>query len=201
MEFAYPKAENVASVFRDKPGTIVQYNHNNLLGKVAGVDGLKTGYIDEAGYNIALTAERSGTRFVAVILGAPAQWGGDRLRDEDGRKLLEWAFANYKTVRPLEPEFPPARIWKGKTNFTDLVAGEPLQFTAPTGRADRLYLRTELIDPLIAPLPAGSPAGELVLYDDLGEVRRIPLITVTEAEQGGFFKRLWDSIRLFFRKF
>jgi D-alanyl-D-alanine carboxypeptidase (penicillin-binding protein 5/6) len=199
-EFAYPKAENVAAVFRANPGTVVQYNHNNLLGKVEGVDGLKTGYIDEAGYNIALTAERGGTRFIAVILGAPAQWGGDRLRDEDGRKLLEWAFARYKTVRPLNPELDPVRVWKGTADFAGLAAAEPLEFTAPVERAEKLYFRTELTGTLIAPLPAGSAAGDLVLYDDLGELRRIPLVTAVETEQGGFFKRVWDSIRLFFHR-
>ena len=190
----------MAALFRANPGTIIQSNHNRLLGKVEGVDGLKTGYIDEAGYNIALTAERGGTRFIAVILGAPAQWGGDRLRDEDGRQLLEWAFARYKTVRPLSPALDPARIWKGKSNFAELAAAETLEFTAPAERAEKLYFKTELIDPLIAPLPAGSTAGELVLYDDLGELRRVPLITTAETEQGGFFKRLWDGIRLFFRR-
>ena len=91
-EFAYPKAENVAEQYREKPGTIPQTNHNRLLGKVEGVDGLKTGYIDEAGYNIALTAERRGVRLIAVILGAPAGYDGDRIRDEDGRKLLTCGF-------------------------------------------------------------------------------------------------------------
>ena len=53
--------------------------------------------------------------------------------------------------------------------------------------------------PLLAPLSGGSVVGDLVLYDDMGELRRIPLVTMQRVEQGGFFKRLWDSIRLFFR--
>ncbi|MDR2370528.1 MAG: serine hydrolase, partial [Treponema sp.] len=57
-EFAYPLASNAGAAFRDKPGTIVQQNRNTLLKTFPGVDGLKTGYIDESGYNIALTAER-----------------------------------------------------------------------------------------------------------------------------------------------
>jgi D-alanyl-D-alanine carboxypeptidase (penicillin-binding protein 5/6) len=198
-EFAYPGVENVAAASRSNPETRRHYNHNNLLGNVEGVDGLKTGYIDEAGYNIALTAEREGTRFIAVLLGAPAQWGGDRLRDEDGRRLLEWAFSRYKTVRPLSPELEPVRVWKGKADFAELAAAEPLEFTASVERAEKLYFRTELADPLVAPLPAGSPAGELILYDAFGELRRIPLVITAEAEQGGFFKRIWDSIRMFFK--
>jgi D-alanyl-D-alanine carboxypeptidase (penicillin-binding protein 5/6) len=198
-EFAYPKAENVGERYRENPGTILQPNRNNLLKEFPGVDGLKTGYIDEAGYNIALTAERDGTRFIAVILGAPAVPGGDRLRDEDGRKLLAWAFDNFKTLRPVIGEPEPLRLWKGKEKAAELIAGEDPVFTVPANRGNRLWLSTELIDPLIAPLPASYRAGDIILSDEQGELRRIPLLTAREYGEGNFFKRLWDSILLFFR--
>ena len=199
-EYAYPKAENVAEQYRNNPETRIQQNRNTLLGKVEGVDGFKTGYIPESGYNIALTAERNGTRFIAVILGAPAGWGGDRIRDEDGKKLLDWAFACYKTIRPRPPAPEPSRIWKGRENYVELVYAAPLEFTALAERGENLGWVIEREDPLIAPLPAGSHAGNLVLSDGFGELRRIPLVTAREAEKGGFFKRLFDSIRLFFRR-
>ena len=198
--FAYPRVENVAERYRGNPGTIVHQNHNTLLGKVEGVDGLKTGYIDEAGYNLALTAQRNGSRFIAVILGAPAEWGGDKLRDEDGKKLLEWTFSHYKTIRPRPAALAPVRIWKGRENFVDIGWDEALDFTAPVERGANLSWYTELKEPLLAPLPAGSPAGNLVICDSHGELRRIPLVTAQEAEKGGFFKRLFDSIRLLFIK-
>ncbi|MDR3166822.1 MAG: D-alanyl-D-alanine carboxypeptidase [Treponema sp.] len=199
-EFAYPKASNVGEAYRNRPGTILQYNHNALLTEgFEGVDGLKTGYIDEAGYNIALTAERRGTRFIAVILGAPAASRGDRIRDEDGRRLLSWGFENFKTLRPELGELPPARIWKGKGDYIPVIPGGSLVFTAPASRGNALRWETEMEDPLIAPLPKGSPAGDLILYDEGGELRRFSLLTAEEAEPGSFFKGLWDTIRLFFR--
>jgi D-alanyl-D-alanine carboxypeptidase (penicillin-binding protein 5/6) len=200
-EFAYPKAKNVAERYREKPGTIVQYNHNALLKDFPGTDGLKTGYIDEAGYNIALTARREGTRFILVLLGAPAVWGGDKLRDEDGRKLLAWAFDQYRTIRPLLFDPEPVRLWKGTEGEARLLIAEEPDFTAPRSRGRQLYLATEIVDPLIAPLAAGEPLGTLILSDDQGELRRIPLLAAEDYGEGGFFRRLWDSIRLFFREF
>jgi D-alanyl-D-alanine carboxypeptidase (penicillin-binding protein 5/6) len=163
------------------------------------VDGLKTGYIDEAGYNIALTAERGETRFIAVVLGAPAERGGDRIRNADGENLLTWAFAHYKTLRPPSPLIPPARIWKGKENSLDLLPGEALECTALTTQGEGLRWEIEEQDPVIAPISAGETLGQLVLYDQAGELRRIPLVTASDLKQGGFFKRLGDTVRLFFR--
>lgn len=51
--------------------------HNNLLGRVDGVDGLKTGYVRASGFNLATSAGRGGRRIVAVVM------GGDSARDRD----------------------------------------------------------------------------------------------------------------------
>jgi D-alanyl-D-alanine carboxypeptidase (penicillin-binding protein 5/6) len=197
--FAYPKAGNVSGAFRDNPQTIVQANRNGLLKTFPGVDGLKTGYIDEAGYNIALTAEREGTRFILVILGAPAQNGGDRVRDEDGRRFLSWAFDRFKTVRPIIGQIEPARLWKGKTNQIELKPAGSLDFTAPKERGRSLWLSAEIAGPLIAPLPADYPVGSLVISDEQGELNRVTLLSAAAAEKGNIFKRLWHSVRLLFR--
>ena len=44
-------------------------NHNHLLGRVPGVDGIKTGYTVDAGYNLAASAKRHGKRLIAVVMG------------------------------------------------------------------------------------------------------------------------------------
>ena len=197
-EFAYPREENVSEVFRVRPNTIVQANRNNLLKTFPGVDGLKTGYIDEAGYNIAVTAERNNTRFIAVIMGAPAAPGGDRIRDRDSEKLLAWAFENFKTIRPAIDPVKPVKLWKGREKNVTLRPLEPLSFTAPSGRAGMLQYSVIINEPLIAPLPADYPSGWVVFSDGSGELHRVRLYTAKAYRQGSIFVRLWHSIRLFF---
>jgi len=99
ISFSYPLIDNVSERNRNNVRTITQESNNRLLLSFPGVDGLKTGFIPDAGYNIALTAERDNTRFILVILGAPSQPGGARIRLEDGARLLNWAFDNFKTIR------------------------------------------------------------------------------------------------------
>jgi D-alanyl-D-alanine carboxypeptidase (penicillin-binding protein 5/6) len=202
-ELAYPKEENLPEYQRGRAAsTIVQQNHIPLLGEFDGADGLKTGYIDEAGYNAAVTAERDGTRFIAVVLGVPAELGsfwGARARSDDCRKLLEWAFGNYKTLSPPAPALPDIRVWKSKQKLVSLKPAEPLAITAPLDRGFDPEWETELFTPLVAPIPAGTEAGKLRLYDKDGLLREMSLVTAEEAERGGFWRRLWDSIVLFFR--
>jgi D-alanyl-D-alanine carboxypeptidase (penicillin-binding protein 5/6) len=196
-KFAYPLSANMPAPYRNSPLTWTTSNHNPLLGVFEGTDGLKTGYIDESGYNLALTAQRDGTRLISISLGAPSL----RLRNEDGLALLTWGFEHFKTLRAAPAPLPPVTIWKGKVNEAAIVPVEAaLEFTVRAERGQELHWDTRLIDPIIAPLPAGTEVGELTLSDSVGELKRIAIITAEDIERGGFFKRLWDSIRLFFRR-
>jgi D-alanyl-D-alanine carboxypeptidase len=66
----------------------VMNNHNHLLMQMPGVDGLKTGYTNASGYNLAASAARDGHRLIAVVLGG----NSNRSRDNHVRELLETGF-------------------------------------------------------------------------------------------------------------
>ncbi|MCL2444017.1 MAG: D-alanyl-D-alanine carboxypeptidase [Treponema sp.] len=197
---SYPMSDNALERRRNNPRTITQRNSNVLLRTFPGVDGLKTGYINESGHNIALTAKRDETRFILVILGGPSQRRGARIRDNDSTILLNWAFENFKTVRPVIDKIENAKLWKGKENFVSLKLSGETDFTSPINRADSLKYEVVIPSSLIAPLPADFPAGYLKISDDHGELFRVPLVTERAHEKGNFFKRLWHSILLFFSK-
>lgn len=63
-------------------------NHNHLLGKVPGVDGIKTGFIHASGFNLSASATRSGQRVIAVVLGGKTRLG----RDKRVAELIEYGF-------------------------------------------------------------------------------------------------------------
>lgn len=76
---------------------VMMDNHNKLLGKVDGVDGLKTGFTGSAGYCLSATCERNGRRLVVVAMGSPTSKG----RDLRVIELLEEGFAHIPTGAPL----------------------------------------------------------------------------------------------------
>jgi D-alanyl-D-alanine carboxypeptidase (penicillin-binding protein 5/6) len=195
--FAYPLAANTPG---SQPQTILQYNRNTLLERLPGVDGLKTGHITEAGYNIALSGRRDRIRLAAVILGA----SGEEERDRDGEALLRWGFDNFSTLR-FTPDYPAEiRVWGGRESRAPIALEEDPVFTVSVrrnGGGRNLPLQRAELDPhLKAPLPARSVVGTLVLSDNMGELRRFSLVLEREVPRGNFFRVLLDNIILFFKK-
>ncbi|GAB5559691.1 MAG: hypothetical protein SynsKO_13380 [Synoicihabitans sp.] len=74
--------------YRAKP--VMMRTHNHLVGKVPGVDGLKTGFTRAAGFCLSATAERNGRRIVAVLMGCPTS----KERDIRMAELIEETFRN-----------------------------------------------------------------------------------------------------------
>ena len=100
---AYPEVLNWTSTyttpFREGDDAMTLVNTNkDLLRKVAGVDGLKTGYHRRTGFNVCATAERDGRRLIAVLMGAPSK--NDRLRTI--KNLFEQGFEEPSQLTRLE---------------------------------------------------------------------------------------------------
>jgi len=79
-------------------GPMHMENHNKLLGRVIGVDGLKTGYTENAGYCLSATAERNGRRVIVVAMGCFGPKGHEidmgRSRDLHCIELIDRGFAS-----------------------------------------------------------------------------------------------------------
>jgi len=198
-EFTYPLAENLTRGNREKP--VTQSNRNVLLGRYEGADGLKTGYLDESGYNIAVTAERAGMRLIAVILGVPdvGPVSGAALRATESAALLDYGFGTFATVRAAYDTPTPAHVWKGRARSVGLRASpEPI---VAVRKDQASSLRTEILQTfdVEAPVSAGQVLGAVVVSLGGRELARFPLRAATDVEGGGFIRRAWDSIVLFVR--
>jgi D-alanyl-D-alanine carboxypeptidase (penicillin-binding protein 5/6) len=71
-------------LFRPGDPPLLMHNHNHLLDKVEGCDGLKTGYFTAAGFSVVATAVRDGGRIIAVVAGC----SDPRTRDKTAQRLL-----------------------------------------------------------------------------------------------------------------
>lgn len=175
---------------------IKQPNRNLLLWRDNTVDGLKTGHTEEAGYCLVASAQRDGMRLITSVFGT----NSEQTRAAETQKLLTYGFRFFETRAFYQKGTvlaePP--VWKGTADKVRAGLGQDLTMTLPRGQADKLQASMTFEQQLVAPIEQGQVIGkvEVRLGDEL--VRSTDLIALDAVEEGGFFRRLWDSLRLFF---
>lgn len=195
----FPRPEHATAEYTPE-GRIIQYNRNNMVLSYAGCDGLKTGYIIEAGYNLAATAKRGGTRLIVVTLGGSGttSLGGGVQRSRDGSALLDWAFGSFVTMEPDLGPLEPLRAWYGSEKRLRLAPTETLAVTAPRSAVGSVSVRVVAPRAVDAPVVKGAKLGEVV-YSAGGEVlRRVDLVAERDIRRGNIFILLRDAVAKFF---
>jgi D-alanyl-D-alanine carboxypeptidase (penicillin-binding protein 5/6) len=174
---------------------ITQQNRNGLLDRDPTVDGIKTGHTDAAGYCLASSALRDGMRLVSVVMGSASP----KSREDASAALLGYGF-NFFETRKLYA----AGQHVGTTPV--FKVGDPVavvvhtDFYATAARGELANARAQLVlNPrLVAPLAAGQAIGRVRLT--LGErvLAEIPAYPSAAVEPGNIFRRMIDSVRLWF---
>nr|MCR5607169.1 D-alanyl-D-alanine carboxypeptidase [Treponema sp.] len=180
-EIYYPLAKNLpndqAAIYGDSKA-IHQLNTNPLLGKLDGVDGLKTGFIYESRYNLALTAKRGNNRFISITMKGAGigTKQGQEYRVKDGTKLMELAFNNYNTYRDLEVHNYVLPVLASKTASVNLVpAIRNIALTVPLSYKD-ITVTASMPPYIFGENKAGDIYGELTYKYNNMEIAKIPLV-------------------------
>lgn len=176
---------------------IKQGNRNGLLYSDPTADGIKTGFTDSAGYCLASSAKRNGTRMIAVVFGTKSP----RIREQASTALLNYGFAFYETVslrKSGDAVFKP-RVYKGSDEYVSVGPASNVEVTVARGARSRLKTSTTLNEPLIAPLKAGQTVGEMRVLDGKTVIKRVPLVVNSAVAEGGLWAGTRDTFALWFR--
>ena len=171
---------------------ITQRNHDPLIGRVAGADGIKTGFTNQAGYGFLGSAQRGGRRLAVVVAGAEHY----RDRDKAARAMIEWGFDAFER-RLLLPEgksIASAKVQDGTSRTVDLVAHGPIVATVPKGTDPEVVLMLHYDGPLRAPFAAGDKIAELEIAVAGMPPGRISLLAQRDVGEAGVFHRIVNSI-------
>jgi len=176
---------------------ITQSNRNRLLWTDATVDGMKTGYTENAGYNLITSARRGERRLVSIVLGAASE----AARAAESQKLLNYGFQFYDGVRLYARNQPVAtlQVFKGSSNSVKAGFLADLHLTLPRGQNEKLAATIESLQPLLAPISVGQRVGTLKLTVDGSPLRELPVVALENVPVAGVFGRGWDTLRLLFR--
>ncbi|AHG76687.1 serine hydrolase [Mannheimia varigena] len=173
-----------------------QPNRNGLLwDKTIQVDGLKTGHTDKAGYNLVASAVNPNTRLISVVMGVPTYKG----REVESKKLLQWGFANFETIKslPAAQSVAEQAVYYGEVDKVQLGSVQDSFVTIPKGRAADLKARYELEKKnLEAPLVKGQVVGKMIYQLDGKDVASTNLQALQDVPEAGIFGKAWDWIAL-----
>lgn len=176
---------------------IRQPNRNGLLQRDPTVDGLKTGHTESAGYCLVTSARRDGMRLITVVLGTPSV----RAREESSAALLNYGYTFYETTRIKargEVVLKP-RVYKSSEELVGVAPRRDIYVTVARGEASKLKTAAHVREPLIAPLVANKPVGDLTVTTSGGDaVVKVPLYPLQAVPEGGVWTKLIDSIALLF---
>jgi len=178
---------------------IKQPNRNLLLWRDPTVDGLKTGHTEEAGYCLVASGKRDGQRLIAVVFGTDSEVA----RATETAKLLGYGFNFFdsKTFFKKGETVQTVALWKGAARTVKIGVANDFAAALPKRASEGYQTRVVLATAdVVAPVVAGLPLGNVELVDADGKVvMKAPLVALEAVEEGGFFRRVWDSIRLFFK--
>jgi D-alanyl-D-alanine carboxypeptidase (penicillin-binding protein 5/6) len=193
----FPEYYPLYSIKEYRYNNITQSNRNRLLWVDPTVDGMKTGFTENAGYCLITSARRGPRRLVSVVLGA----NSESMRATESQKLLNYGFQFFDTVRLYEKNqsVSTVKVWKGGSN--EVKAGFPydLYVSLPKGYGDKLKATVETQQPLLAPIAAGQKIGVLKVVMDGKPYGEFPVVALEEVAVAGIFGRGWDSLRLLFK--
>ncbi|MBB5708015.1 serine hydrolase [Sphingopyxis panaciterrulae] len=166
---------------------IVQPNRDPILGRVEGVDGLKTGHTNEAGYCYLGSAKRGGRRLILVIAGLPSE----KARRDEAERLMRWGFEAWegREIVPSGTKVGRLDVGQGDASVVAAEAARPVRMTVPKGFQGGFRATMRARAPLAAPVARGARIAELVVTPDGLPPQVTPLLAAQDVAKGGWLDR------------
>jgi D-alanyl-D-alanine carboxypeptidase (penicillin-binding protein 5/6) len=164
-----------------------------LLGPELGVDGLKTGFLDEAGFGLVASAKRDDQRIIVVVSGLDSKSD----REAEPRKLIEWGFKNFKPFElfPEGQKVSDALVWGGTSHYVPLVGDGDIDIILPVTATGKVQAQILYAGPIKAPIKKGDQVATLrVSSQELTATNDIPLYAGEDIGPSNFAMRGIDSL-------
>lgn len=162
--------------------TTIMTNTNKLIRFYEGCDGGKTGFTNEAGFCLSATAKRGDLRVISVVIGE----SDSKVRFEDSKKLLNYAFASCKLelLAKMGEELGTIKVKGGRYPITFTTA-ENLGIVVKRGESANGNLEIEL-DKVSHPIKAGDKVGIIRLVHNGEVIRECDAIALVDSEKESF---------------
>lgn len=165
-------------------------NTNKLVRFYDGVDGLKTGFTQKAGYCLTATGKKNNLRLISVVMGEESI----EKRSSDTVKLLNYGFNTFKVnlIKNKSEILGKVNVQKGKKENVDVVLVNDLIELLNASDKPSNYKFKILVDKITAPVKKGDVIGKVKVLNDNGILISQVDITVNENVLKA---NLWDLFK------
>jgi D-alanyl-D-alanine carboxypeptidase (penicillin-binding protein 5/6) len=189
----FPEYYHIFSEPEFEWNNIKQANRNSLVEMGIGVDGLKTGHTQAAGYGSVVSTDDGGRRLIAVVHGLTSM----AQRTEEARKLITWGTRAFERI----PAFAEGQIvgyadvYGGEEGRVGLIGEGAVDLYLPRGSRRCLTADITYEGPLLPPVSAGDRVAELRVYCNEQLIQAAPLYAADTIPQGDIVRRATDAIK------
>jgi D-alanyl-D-alanine carboxypeptidase (penicillin-binding protein 5/6) len=202
---SYDMAMLARAYIREHPGALkyhslkefshekhILHNRNGLILQDPTVDGLKTGYVEEAGYHLLATAKRKKQRFIAVVMGAEKI----AIREKEALQLLNFGFNNFLTVSLFQKHeiLSHLPVFKGVKDRVGLKSHIDGEVTISIGQKESVSFEIESNEHTEAPIQFDQKLGTAIISDQENILKTVPLFADQEIKRAGFIKMAMQTL-------
>ena len=160
-------------------------NTNRLVRFYSGVDGLKTGFTNSAGYCLTATAKKDNMRLITVVMNEP----DTGKRSADTTKMLDYGFNIYMVRNIIDEEtvIDNVQVELGKILSTDIVSKETITILNKKSDEIRNITYEVAVDKITAPVKKGDKIGTINIIEDGKVISKVDATVKEDIEKASIF--------------
>jgi len=186
--YRFPKVFEWTSTWIDyiRDGEFVLNNTNRLVRHYKGVNGLKTGYTQEAGFCVTCTAEKNDLKFISVIMNAESS----KKRFLEATKLLSYGYNSFTSMEIAENGeiIKKILIKNARNQQAQVIVPEKLAVPVKKGEEEKISKEIIIEKNLKAPMEKGDKAGKIIIYKGNLKIKEAELIIDRDVEKASIFQ-------------
>jgi len=168
-------------------------NTNKLVRFYPGVDGLKTGFTNEAKYCLTATAKKNDMRVIAVVMGVDTP----KERNASVSNMLDYAFNTYETKKLFDKgeAITTLDLLKAEQKNVNIIASESISTLHKKGESVENLTTSVKLDSVTLPLKKGEQVGKLVVKNGDKLISETPLVVESDIDKASLYTLFKRSIQ------
>ena len=166
-------------------------NTNHLVNTYPGLDGIKTGHTNAAGFSLAATAKRGDMRLISVVMKARSV----KAREDQTARLLDYGFNRFTRKNYLEKgeQIQNIALPNGAKEYTTGKVAKDLAVVVKRGQEDTISTEVNIMEEYDYPINEGDKLGEAKALRDGEVITKVNIVATEKINKANFLALFWRN--------